>query len=197
MLRRLLVNSSLVVLAVAAFSGYQPAAQSRLQADEIYDRGTTRQPFSFDDDDCGFTVHVQGRLRESYVLHTVPGSSGEAFREERRYDYRKVITNPATGKTMSVSGHGEYRELRATHVEGDRWELLSVESGRPFVVRDANGRVVLADRGAMFVRSVQDTLGDGLPSSEETRHDLVNTWGHFPSLADDFDYCALVSRLTR
>jgi hypothetical protein len=194
MLRHLLVNTALVVLVACMFSG--PVAQSQPLGGELYEKGTNHQPFSFDDDDCGFTVHVEGRLREAFEIHTVPGSSGQAYLEHRRYSYRKTITNPATGKTMSVSGRGSVRELRATHVEGDEWELLTEESGSPFVVRDAQGREVLADRGDLVVRTVQDTFGDGRPSSQEVEREIVRSSGHFPSLADDFDYCALVSRLT-
>ncbi len=193
MVRHLLVNTALGLLVVALFSA--PAAQSRLLDPEVYERGTTREPFSYVDDDCGFSVQVEGEMSERYAIRAVPGSSGQAFLERRRYSYRKLITNPATGKTMSVTGRGHYREVRATHREGDVWELLAVETGRPFVVRDARGRVVLADHGVMLTRSVQDTLGDGRPSSQELEHEVANTLGHFPSLADDFDYCALVSRL--
>jgi hypothetical protein len=193
MVRHLLVNTAVALLVFALLSA--PTAQSRQLDPEVYERGTLREPFSFEDDDCGFPVQVEGELNERYEILAVPGSSGQAFLERRRYSYRKVITNPATGKTMSVSGRGYFREVRATHVEGDVWELLAVETGRPFVVRDATGRVVLADRGVMLTLSVQDTLGDGRPSSQELEHEVANTLGTFPSLADDFDYCALVSRL--
>ena len=193
MLRHVLVNTAVALLVVALLSA--PAAQSRLLDPEVYESGSLHEPFSFDDEECGLPVQVEGELNERYEILAVPGSTGQAFRERRRYSYRKAITNPATGRTMSVSGRGYFREVRATHIEGDIWELVAVETGSPFVVRDAKGRVVLADRGVMLTRSVQDTLGDGRPSSQELEHELTKTLGAFPSLADDFDYCALVSRL--
>ena len=196
MVRHLLVNTALVVLVACLFTGVPPVAQSQLPAGELYEKGSIQQPFSFDDDDCGFTVHVEGNRRERFEIHTVPGSAGQAYLAHRRYSYRKVITNPATGKTMSVSGRGQVRELQATHVAGDDWEVLTEESGSPFVVRDATGRVVHADRGDLVIRTVRDTFGDGRPSSEEVEREVVRTVGHFPSMADDFDYCALVARLT-
>lgn len=197
MLRRLLVNTALVGATVGLFSGYQPAAQSQLQESQVHERGSTGGPFSYVDRECGFPVRVKGASSERFVVHTVPGSSGQAFLEHRRYSFRKVITNPATGKTMTISGRGFIRQVRATHVEGYHWEILAVESGSPFVVRNSGGRVVLADRGHIVTRSVQDTLGDSRHSSRELEHDIVTTLGDFPSLADDFDYCALVSELTR
>lgn len=196
MVRHLLVNTALGLLAAGLFSGYQPVVQPGLPASEIYEQGSTRQPLSFVDDDCGFAVHVEGVWRERYTIHAVPGSSGQVFLERRRYSYRKRVTNPATGRTMTVSGHGVFREVRASHLGGDDWEVLAIETGSPFVVRDATGQVVLADRGELTTRSVQDTLGDGRPSSQELEHEVVQTVGSFPSLADGFDYCALVLRLT-
>ncbi len=197
MLRRLLLNTALVGAIVGVFSGYQPAAQSQLQKSQVVESGTTRTPLSYVDRDCGFPVRVKGFVRERLEIRTVPGSSGQAFLEHRHYAYRKAITNRATGRSITISGHGYFREVSATQVEGDVWEMAAIESGSPFVVRDAKGRVVLADRGDVITRSVQDTLGDGRPSSLELEHEIVETMGDLPSLSDDFDYCALVSRLTR
>jgi hypothetical protein len=195
MVRRLLVNTLVVLTAGGLLSGFQPVAGSRQAHGVVYDRGTTGGPYAVDDDRCGFPVHIDGRSRERFVSYTVPGSSGQAFLEHRWYAFRETITNPATGRTMEVSGRASHREVTAAHVAGDRWQLIGVEHGQPFVVRDATGRVVLADGGIMVTRSVQDTLGDGRPSSEELEHEVVTTFGRFPSMADGFDYCALVTRL--
>jgi hypothetical protein len=195
MVRRLIVNTAVVMLAAILLSG--PMATSEPARAQVYDRGTRSGPFSFVERDCGFPVRVEGRSREKFVSYTVPGSSGQAFLEHRRYSFRKAITNPATGKSVVITGWGTYRETEATHVEGDVWEVIARERGKPFVVRDARGRVVLADGGTLTTRSILDTFGDGRPSGEELEREVVSTVGRFPSLTDDFDYCALVSRLTR
>jgi hypothetical protein len=195
MVRRLIVNAFVVLLAGALLSGFQPLATSQPMRTEVYEQGTTGGPYSSVDRDCGFRFRVEGRSRERFVTYSVPGSAGQAFLSHRWYSYRQVMTNPATGRTMVISGRASIREVEATHVEGNRWQLITVESGRPFVVRDSRGRVVLADGGLLVTRSVQDTFGDGRPSSEELEREAVSAFGHFPSLADGFDHCALVSRL--
>jgi hypothetical protein len=49
------------------------------------------------------------------------------------FNYRDVLTNPATGAWFVVRGHGLFKEMTAGHVEGDMWEFTAQEVGQAFV----------------------------------------------------------------
>jgi hypothetical protein len=193
MLRRLIVlcfaGAMFVSLGTAPAEAHHPRG-------DIYEQGAYDDPYQFEDDTCGFPFEVKGRATGYFINYNVPGSDGQAFLNHDWYRFWEVLTNPANGKRMYLSGRGYFREVAARHVEGDIWEFDSVETGSPFVVRDARGRIVLMDRGKIFTRAVFDTLGDSRPGAEfieETFHKVL--FGSFPSREADFDFCAMVSGL--
>ncbi len=97
---------------------------------------------------------------------------------------------------MYVSGRGRFRERTAERVEGDVWEFIQVEKGRPFVVKNARKKIVLADHGKVILRQVFDTLGDSEPGGEEVETEVLRVArGKFPSYDPDFDFCRLARRL--
>lgn len=175
--------------------GTAPVGAQALR-DHVYDQGQYDDPYKFTDDSCGFPFKVKGRARGSFVNTIVSGSKGEAFLAHNRYRFKEVLTNPANGKKMYVNGRGYFREIEARHVKGDVWKFDSLESGRPFVVRDADRNIVLLDHGKIFRTVAFDTLGDKKPGGElvEERFSKV-LYGSFPSLEADFDFCVLVSQL--
>lgn len=162
---------------------------------ELYEQGINKEPYTYEDTECGFTIRTDGRVFERYKYYRAPGST-QAFLGHSWYRWHETLTNPATGKKMYASGRGYFREVKATRLYGDVYEFISLDSGAPYTLRDAKGRVVLADRGTIVLRSVQDTLGDGVPGSEELSFEVVKVLrGHFPSYDEDFDFCAIASRL--
>lgn len=194
MLRRLLTLCASAALTTGLLVGLQAPAEAHDRPTRPYEQGTNDDSYSDDDTECGFTFHIEGRFRNRYKIYRAPHSS-EAFLLHSWYRWEETLTNPANGKRMYVSGTGYFREVKATHLEGTLYEFIVVESGAPFTVRDSRGRIVLADRGTQVFRSVQDTLGDGLPSSEEVSVEVIKSRGHFPSWEEDFDFCEVASRL--
>ena len=87
------------------------------------------------------------------------------------FHYREVWTNPDTGQWFVIRGHGLFREIRATQVEGTVYEFVAVEAGQPFVIEDAEGNVIVRDRGVIRHTILFDTLGDGQPGGEFIERD--------------------------
>ena len=69
----------------------------------------------------------------------MPESDGQAFLQDIRYQYREVWTNQETGRKAYVSGRAHNREIKATQVDGDVWNFVSVLTGKPFVVKNDKG----------------------------------------------------------
>ena len=157
----------------------------------VYSRDHFDNPYSFKDDGCGFTFKVKGHARGYEVIRNVVGSRGQAFLDDSHYRFHEVWTNPANGRKAYVHGHAHFKEVSAQHVKGDLWRFLSVTTGRPFVVRNDRGQVVLADSGRIVEQTLLDTQGDHRPGGELIRSVVLQVQGSYPSHAKDFDFCAM------
>ena len=114
----------------------------------------------------------------SYVqtwTNTTPGSDGE-------------------GKFFAIAAHYTSQDVRATHVEGSIFEVVSHVVGQQYVIRDMNGDLVLRDRGNLTYTYLFDTLGDAFPGGifiEDV--DFRVSGPHL--LIDDAAFCAMVVSL--
>jgi hypothetical protein len=185
----------LLILAGALLGLVAAPAQST-GGGSVYEQDHYDEPYTFKDDGCGFVFKVKGRRWGHFVIRNVPGSDGQAFLNDEEYNIEEVLTNPRNGKRMYISRHGHYTEKTATHVEGDVWEFIQVDQGRPFTVRNGRRQIVLSDHGKVVFKQVFDTLGDGQPGGDEISRDVVRTpRGSFPSLKPGFDFCKMVRKL--
>lgn len=146
---------------------------------------------SFTDEACGIEVEVELEGRGVFMVRQdKPGSP--AFFASNNYSFREVVTNPQTGQWIVVTRKGNFREVKATHVDGDVYLFRAHESGQPFVIEDSSGRVVYRERGLLVYEILFDTLGDDEPGGEELNFDLVAVRG-FPGAVDDV--CPIVQDL--
>jgi hypothetical protein len=188
--RRARLRAAAVGLAAATGLGGAPVLAATTGGAEHFS-GTDSYSYS----DCGFPVDVDVTFSGSEVLRTTKG--GEAFLSRGTLTYREVHTNTLTGKSFVVRGHSTTKELRATQVEGTIYRFDAVEAGQPFVIEDADGNVVLRDRGAIRYAALFDTLGDGQPGAVflgDVNEPIVR--GPHPGFGEDFDFCAIASELT-
>jgi hypothetical protein len=192
MLRRMLM---LIVLGALTLPVFFVAPAEANRRGSVYERDRYSEPYSFTDDSCGFKFKVKGGNWGRRVYYNVRGSDGEAFLQDNRYHFREVLTNPANGKTMYIHGRGRFTEWRAWQVKGDVWKFFQVDRGRPFVIKNADREIVLADHGKVAFMQVFDTLGDGKPGGREISSEVLWTRGHFPGLSPRFDFCRVVRRL--
>jgi hypothetical protein len=148
--------------------------------------------FSFDD--CGFTIDVVSHAEG--VMHFRVDKGGQAFLQADNYSYRDVLTNHATGKWFVIRGNGLLHEIQTTHVSGNVYEFVSIESGQPFVLEDSAGNIVARDRGVIRQTYTFDTLGDGAPGGIRLETTDLAVHGPHPGFADDFPFCEIAADLT-
>jgi hypothetical protein len=130
------------------------------------------------------------------IKDATPARDGQFFYFQDNYQYRDVITNPATGEFVVVRGDGIFKEVQARQVEGSVFTSLTHEAGQPFVVEDSSGRVVVRDRGMITLSYVFDTLGDSAPGGISlTDAVVVRVSGPHPGFGEAFDFCALLTDL--
>ena len=144
--------------------------------------------------ECGFALDVNGTFSGHTVIRATKG--GQAFLGTTTSRYSDVYTNTQTKKFFVVRGKTLFKELHATHVEGNIYEFEAIEAGQPFVLEDADGNVVVRDRGVIRYRALFDTLGDGQPSAELVENLSAVLHGPHEGFSDDFDFCAIAAELT-
>lgn len=131
-----------------------------------YDHERFSGAASFDFDDCGVVLHSEVSFQGVTTIRTVRDSDGQAFFGHDTFQFSETITladeDPATNDFVTTKGVGNFVEQHATHVSGTVWEFQAISAGS-FVVRDADGNVLLRDRGVLQLTAVFDTLGDGQP----------------------------------
>ena len=85
-----------------------------------------------------------------------------AFFAHDNYWYRETHVSE-DGRTLTISGNGNFKETKAVRVEGSVFTFTSINAGQLFTVRDTDGNVVFRDRGVVSETILFDTLGDGEP----------------------------------
>jgi hypothetical protein len=130
----------------------------------VVDRGFySDEPYSFSYDDCGFDVSVEGAASGHFRIRAGKGKDATVFFASDNYSYTETHTNVETGAFLTIEGNAVFNEIKATHVEGNIFELEAVEAGQPFVLYDSEGNLVARDRGSIHHRALFDTEGDDVP----------------------------------
>jgi len=154
-----------------------------------------RSRFSFTDsstfNDCGFDLYSDFSVSVHQVIRSF---DGEAFLGSANIETHEVLTNPATGGWFTIDSHELSKEVKVEHLDGTVYAFTLHEVGAPFTVTDSSGQVVIRDRGLIESITVQDTLGDGVPSSNLLSFETVRVAGPHPGL--DLDFCAMAAELT-
>src|ERR687891_27785 len=97
------------------------------------------------------------------------------------------------GEWFLVRGDGVFNETKATRIEGNIFEFVSVEAGQPFVVEDSDGNVIIRDRGVIRRRILFDTEGDDVPGGIDIEFLSAEVHGPHPGFFTDF--CDIVNDL--
>jgi hypothetical protein len=145
------------------------------------------------DEICGITVTRTSVFSGNVVTRTGKHELTSAFFGMDNYRYVDTFTNPATGRSFTISGNGMIRDVKAVHVEGTIFQFVTIETGQPFVIRDDSGQVVVRDRGSIRTTYTFDTGGDAVPGG--TFLDLIDVQVNGPHpgfFFDDATFCATV-----
>lgn len=143
-------------------------------------------------DDCGFEIRFDDEARGRISIRQAPGST-EAFLGHDTFRYRTTFTNTDTGEWFVQYGHGLFREVSGTLVEGTIYRFVANESGQPFVIEDMHGNVVVRNRGVTVFEVLFDTLGDGQPGGEVLEEGVLHV--HGPHAGLELDFCDIARDL--
>jgi hypothetical protein len=127
-----------------------------------------RYEFGFSDgyDGCGFDVAVEGAVSGHLHIRAGKGKTDTAFFLRENFSWTETHTNVETGESLTIEGHGLFKDVLAKHVEGNVFEFRAIQAGQPFVVYDSAGNVVLRDRGLVQWTVLFDTGGDDVPGGD-------------------------------
>jgi hypothetical protein len=174
----------IVVTMVALLASALPAVAA------IYERDLNYQSEdAFGYDDCGFHVDVAGTYSGSFQTRTGTGPDASAFFVHNRFVFDEVHTRTSDGSVIIVSGHGLFQEVKATQIDGSVFEFTAIQAGQPFVVTDADGHLLVRDRGTIRETILFDTFGNDTPGGEFIEQLDFSIAGPHPGF--DVDFCAL------
>lgn len=177
--------ATLVAATVVMLGG--PAASAT-----VVDRGNYSDTYSFEYDDCGYLVEVEGTSSGHFRVRAGKGKTATAFFVNDNYSYTETHTNPATGEFVTIKGNAVFNEVKAKPLGGNLFEFTAVEAGRPFTLYDSAGKLVARDRGSIIHRAIFDTGGDDVVGAELVEELEPEVHGPHPGF-DDF--CGLVGGL--
>ena len=181
----------LAVATVAALLAMALPAQAKVIDREHY---TFSESTEFEE--CGFSIRsdftASGHTRTRVGKHDLD----TAFFALDNYEYTDRWTNTANGRFLTIWGNAVIRDVKATHVEGSIFQFTTVESGRPFNLADASGRVILRDRGAIRETYLFDTEGDDVPGGIFLETLSLRVSGPHPGFdLTDEEFCAVITPL--
>lgn len=141
--------------------------------------------------ECGL-YDRQTTFTTSYTIkNATPATDGQFFFYSQKLRFTDVITNPATGSFLTVSGSTNFKEIQPRLVEGTIYTWHTIEIGQ-FVLRDQDGTVIHRDVGLVEFSYVFDSLGDSMPGGPFLEDPtFVRAVGQH----DDFDFCAVAAEL--
>jgi hypothetical protein len=143
---------------------------------------------------CGaITVDVDVTFSGVAHIRVGSGKDATAFFAHDNYEVTEVHT-ASTGEVLILSANGLFQETRATRVDdspvGEVWfAFSSVNAGQPFVVSDADGNVLIRDRGTIRETIVFNTEGDDVPGGIFIESVSLEVAGPHPVFFDGFDPC--------
>jgi hypothetical protein len=145
---------------------------------------------SFDDDGCGFVIHVEATFEGVFMLKAPRSAGGPPYYFDN-YEVHETLT--ANGRTLTIDHQGIYKDLRITLVEGTIYQFIAIEAGQPFVIRDEQGNRLIFDRGLLKTTFQVDTLGDTDLDNDvfiDGSWELLKDAGRHPGFY--FDFCAFM-----
>ena len=134
---------------------------------------------------CGPVIDVVSEGGDTISIRTGKGPDDDAFFAHDGFWFKEQHRRRSDGKMATVEGHGQYVETTATRVDGSVFEFESIVAGQPFTVRDAEGGLILRDRGSIREVITFDTLGDDTPGGELVAQVSSILDGKFPGLTTD------------
>ena len=152
-------------------------------------------PYSFETEICGIDVLIEGTASGQGRIRTGTGKLATAFFENVNFSYSETWT-AANGRFVTVTGNAIFHEVKAVPLGDNRFRFTAVEAGQPFRLYDAEGNLVLRDRGVIRYSAIFDTLGDATPGGVLIEEFEPSVRGPHPGFDDETLCPVLVPLLT-
>lgn len=146
--------------------------------------------YSFEGDCDGFLSHVEVTFEGVFMLKAPRADGAPPYYFD---NYHTIETVTANGRTLTIEHQGLYKDLHITWVSGTVYQVVSIETGQPFVIRDSEGNVLIRDSGLLKTTFQVDTKGDTDLSNDffiEGSWSLLAEHGRHPGF--DFDFCGFL-----
>ena len=153
------------------------------------------EPYSFTDEVCGIEVQIEGTATGAGRVRLGKGKLATAFFERTTFAFSETWTAP-NGNSVTVSGHSVFNEVKAVPLGGNVFRFTAIEAGQPFRLFDAEGNLLLRDRGVIRHSAIFDTLGDGTPGGVLIEEFEPSVSGPHPGFDDETLCPVLVPLLT-
>src|SRR4029450_12380510 len=108
-------------------------------------------------DDCGYPTAVAETFSGRAGIRAGTGPDAGYLFITDNYSFRQVHTDLATGRWFVVRGNGQFKDVKATPVGGNLFEVTSKNAGQLFVVEDSTGKVMLRFAGVVTSKYTVDT----------------------------------------
>ena len=141
-------------------------------------------PYSFEEEICGIEVEIDGTATGSGRVRIGTGKRATAFFEHTNVAYSETWT-AANGRSVTVTGHSNFNEVKAVPLGGNVFRFTAVEAGQPFRLFDSEGNLLLRDRGAIRFGLIFDTLGDAIPGGVVVEELEPSVRGPHPGFDDE------------
>jgi hypothetical protein len=150
-------------------------------------------PYAFEEVQCGIEVQVEGTVSGHVSLRAGKGDKATAFFEHDVIAYRETWT-AANGRFVTVTGKSSFNDVKAVPLGDNLFRFTLVEAGQPFRLFDAQGTLLIRDRGGVHFTIVFDTLGDAVPGGIVVEQLEPSVRGPHPGF-DDATLCPVLTPL--
>lgn len=140
---------------------------------------------------CGITVLHAFDVSGVFTTRAGKGDAAGAFYAGVVSTFTDTFTNEATGRTLTISGHSNVRDVKATHLSGTIFQFVTIEAGRPFEMTADDGTIIYRDRGVIRQTYTFDTGGDNVPGGTYLDPVDLQVSGPHPGFdITDEEFCA-------
>jgi hypothetical protein len=180
-----------LLLAVVAALAAVPVAQGA-----IFERFRfVDDPYSFAEEICGIEVQIEGTATGHGRVRLGKGKLASAFFEHTNVAFSETWT-AANGSFVTVTGRSVFNEVKAVPLGDNVFRFSAIEAGQPFRLYDAQGNLLLRDRGVIRFGLIFDTLGDATPGGVVVEELEPSVRGPHPGFDDETLCPVLVPLLT-
>ena len=138
--------TAVMTIAVATGAGARPLEHEHYSGTDSHTEQQCGRTFLVEDSFSGlFTLRMKGNEPIPYLTDN--------------YRFRSVWTTSG-GQGLVIQGRAIFKDLRITHVRGTIYRFVTLEAGRPFMIRSLDGELIVHDRGLLKTTFKVDTKGD-------------------------------------